>query len=242
MRSGLTGGALFLLALVATTPAPGHPAKPPPVPAYPPREVDEIPAEDEDQYRSHVTAIRPPVPRLKARIIGSQEKLEVTWTGRPPLIVRGSQGEPMARMSSKGVFLNELSPTAYLSTERYARVSMPVTVDPMGDPQWRWVATPGPISWYEHRAQWMKAERPEIVGDGARPVTIFHWSVPARLGRREIRIVGALDWIPDRSAIREQRSKVSSPLASAGILAAALGIGWLAGMRIRRRIAPDAAA
>jgi hypothetical protein len=236
------GSAFSLIALLVPPSALGHPAKPPPPPVYPPREVEEIPAEDEDQYRSYVTAIRPRIPGLKAGIIGNQEKLEVTWTGRRPLIVEGSQGEPMARMNSKGIFLNELSPTAYLSTERYGRASLPVTADPSAEPDWRLVETPGPISWYEHRAQWMEAERPAIVGDGTRGVTIFHWKVPARLGGREVSIRGALDWVPDPAAIREQRSDVSSPLLSAAILIAAGGFGWLAGLWVRRRVAPEIAA
>jgi hypothetical protein len=241
MLVATAGGALSLVALVVPPPALGHPAKPPPPPVYPPPEVEEIPPEDEDQYRSDVTAIRPRIPGLRARIVGNQEKLEVTWTGERPLVVEGSQGEPMARMSSKGIFLNELSPTAYLSTERYARASLPVTADPRAEPRWRLIETPGPISWYEHRAQWMEAERPAIVGEGARGVTIFHWEVPARLGGREITIRGALDWVPDPAAIREQRSDVSSPLLSAAILIAAGSFGWLAGVRVRRRLAPDAA-
>jgi hypothetical protein len=240
--AAIAGGGLTVLGLVVTQPALGHPAKPPPPLVYPPREVEEIPAEEEDQYRSYVTAVRPRVPGLKARIIGNQDKLEVTWTGNRPLVVEGSQGEPMARMSSKGIFLNELSPTAYLSTERYGRASLPVTADPTAAPRWRRVETPGPISWYEHRAQWMEAERPTIVGDGARGVTIFHWSVPARLGGREIAIRGALDWVPDPAAIREQRSGVSSPLLSAAILIVAGGFGWLVGVQVRRRLAPDLAA
>jgi hypothetical protein len=235
------GCALALLGLVAPPSALGHPAKPPPPPVYPPREVEEIPAEDEDQYRSYVTAIRPRIPGLKARIIGNQEKLELRWTGRRPLIVEGSQGEPMARMNSNGIFVNELSPTAHLSTERYGRAPLPVNADPSAEPEWRLIETPGPISWYEHRAQWMEAERPAIVGDGARGVTIFHWKVPARLGGREISIRGALDWVPDPAAIREQQSDVSSPLLSAAFLIMAAGLGWLAGVGVRRWVAPDAA-
>ena len=225
---------LIALGLIAPTSARSHSAPPPPPPVMPPPQVEEIPEDDADQYRSRVTAIRPRVPGLRAQVIGRQEKLEITWTGKVPLVVEGSLGEPMLRMSSEGVEANERSPTAILSTERYAQVRLPDSADPKAPPRWRFIASPGPISFYEHRAQWMEADRPEVVGDGARALTIFHWEIPARLGKRSIAIRGALDWLPDAEAIRDQRSEVSSPLLSAAILAAALGAGWLAGIGIRR--------
>lgn len=232
--------ALFLSSVVFDAPAAlAHPAKPPPPPAAPPPVVDPIPAEDEDQYRSQVSSVRPPVPGLEARIVGNQDKLELTWTGETPLVVEGVEGEPMVRMSARGIELNERSPTAYLSADRYAEVSVPGVVDPDAPPRWRRVESPGPISWYEHRAQWMNASRPEVVGDGGQGTTIFHWRVPARLGDREVVIRGSLDWLPDPSAIRAERSEVSSPLASAGILAAAMALGALVGVVVRRRIELD---
>lgn len=219
----------------------GHSGRPPPPPATPPPNVKEIPKDDRAQYRSYVTSISPRVPGLTALIVGRQTKLKITWIGRTPLIVEGTQGEPMVRMSAKGVEINELSPSAYLSAERYGRVPIPADVDPNASPRWRKIESPGPISWYEHRAQWMKASRPAAVGDGARAVGLFHWQVPARLGTRQIRIRGALDWLPDPAAIREERSEVSSPLLSALILIAALAVGALVGVFVRRRLDPDAA-
>ncbi len=226
----------FAAACLLSPPAAGHPATPPPPPAYPPQEAEEIPEEDEERYRSRVTAIKPPVRGLRARIVGNQEKLEVTWTGEPALVVMGTQGEPMVRMSARGIDINERSPSAYLSAERYARVTLPVAADPRAPPRWRRIESPGSMSWYDHRAQWMRTERPEIVGEGDRPVTIFHWRVPARLGERRIVIEGALDWVPDPSAIRAERSRASSPLLSAAILSVALAAGWLGGMHLRRRV------
>jgi hypothetical protein len=233
-------GAVFLSAVTLGAPAAfAHPAKPPPPPAAPAPDVEPIPAEDEDQYVSHVTAVRPRVPGLEARIVGNQDKLEVTWTGDSPLVVDGVEGEPMLRMSSRGIEINERSPSAYLSSDRYAEVSMPGQADADAPPRWRRIEDPGPISWYEHRAQWMRAERPGVVGDGADGTTVFHWSIPARLGGQELAIRGSLDWLPDPAAIRAERSEVSSPLLSALILAVAMGLGALTGVAIRSRLEPD---
>jgi hypothetical protein len=233
--------ALAAMALAAPGSGWAHPAKPPPPPVAPPPVVEPIPPEDEDQYRSHVTAIKPTVPGLEARILGGQDKLEVTWTGRTPLVVEGTEGEPMVRISSAGIEINERSPSAYLSADRYAAVSLPADVDPDAPPRWRRIESPGPISWYEHRAQWMEPSRPGIVGDGSRGLTIFHWRVPARLGDRRVVIRGGLDWIPDPSAVRDERSDTASPLLSAGILTAALALGAGVGVLIRRRVAPTVA-
>jgi len=235
-------GAVFLSSAAFGAPAAfAHPAAPPPPPARPPPVVDPIPPDDEDQYVSRVTSIKPRVPGLEVRILGGQEKIEFTWTGKHWLVVEGVEGEPMVRMSARGIEINERSSTAFLSADRYAEVAVPGTVDPSAQPRWRRIESPGPISWYEHRAQWMTAERPEVVGDGDRGTTVFHWRIPARLGDRQLVIRGSLDWLPDPDAIRAERSEVSSPLASAGILAATMALGALVGVFVRRRVESEPA-
>lgn len=231
-------GAAVLLAYVVLGPPPalGHTVAPPAPLRAPPPNVEEIPEEDENLYRSYVIGIRPEVPGLVARVVGRQDKLEVTWTGKRPLVVEGVEGEPMVRMSAKGIEINERSPSAHLATERYGRVTLPAEADAGAEPSWRRIESPGPISWFEHRAHWLRASRPHAVGNGARGVTIFHWRVPARLGTRRVEILGALDWLPDPSAVRKQRSEVSSPVLSALVLVAAMGGGALAGIVVRRRV------
>lgn len=224
------------LAVGGAGPAGAHPARPPAPPASPPPAVEEIPIADRDRYRSHVTAIEPPVPGLEARILGDQEKLEVSWTGRTPLVVEGYRGEPMIRLSAAGVEVNERSPSAYLSGDRYAAISIPAQADPRAAPSWQPLESPGSISWYDHRTQWMRPERPEIVGDGSRGLTIFHWRVPARLGDQRIAIRGGLDWLPDPAAVRAERSGTSSPLLAAGLLALAAALGAAVGVVLRRRM------
>ena len=220
------------------TPAFGHGARPPAPPTAPPADVRPIPAEDEARYRSDVTRIAPPVADLEARIVGGDEKLELRWTESEPLVVIGTQGEPMLRLSDAGIEINERSPSAYLSADRYAEVALPGDVDADARPQWRLIDSPGPISWYEHRAHWMEAERPAIVGDGGGPATIFHWTVPVEIAGRRHVIRGALEWIPDPEAVRERVDVSDGALASGLILLAALAAGWFAGVRVRDRVMP----
>jgi len=223
----------------AAPPAPGHPATPPAPPESPPRVVEEIPADDVDRYRSHVTSIEPPLEGLEARILGGQEKFEISWTKPRPLVVEGYRGEPMIRLSAAGIEFNRRSPSAYLSGDRYAAITVPPQADASAPPSWRPLESPGSISWYDHRTQWMRAERPAIVGDGTRGVTIFHWRVPARLGDRRISIRGGLDWLPDPAAVRAARSGTSSPLLAIALLGGAGGLGALVGLALRRRLEPQ---
>lgn len=232
---GTTFCAFVVLACTVPAAAAAHPALPPPVPSTPPRSVDPIPEEDQDLYQSRVAAVKPRVPGLSAEILGGDEKLQVTWKGEPPLVILGTEGEPMLRLSSAGVELNERSPSVFLAADRYAQVPLPTSVDPSSPPRWRRIDSPGSISWYEHRAQWMDADRPPVVGDGTEPRPIFHWRVPALLGDQSVTIAGTLDWIPDASAIRSERSDVSSPLLSAAILIAAMALGAGVGVLVRRR-------
>jgi hydrogenase/urease accessory protein HupE len=227
---------LLAFATLDISPAHAHPAKPPPPPATPPRAVDEIPGDDASLYHSRVTAIRPKVPGLSAKVLGGDERLEVTWTGQPPLVVLGTEGEPMFRLSSAGVEFNELSPSVYLTADRYAQVPQPANVDPRAQPRWRRVERPGRFSWYDHRIHWLDDERPEIVGDGSEPATIFHWKVPAVLGDQPIKLVGALDWAPDPGAIRANRSSTSGELVTAAILLVAMALGAGVGVLYRRRV------
>ena len=234
-------GSLALACLAAPL-AWGHSAGPPPPPATPPPDVNPIPSEDEELYHSRVTAIKPQMVGLSVEILGGDEKLQVTWTGEPPLVILGTQGEPMISLSPRGVEVNQLSPSVFLSGDRYAQVPHPANVDPNAAPQWRLIDSSGSFSWYEHRAQWMDAERPPIVGDGTKAVTVFHWRVPALLGDRPVTIVGVLDWVPDPGAIRADRSAVSSPLQSAAILLAAMALGAGIGVLVRRRLEAGVAA
>jgi len=136
-------------------------------------------------------------------------------------------------MSVRGVSINARSPYAYRAGERFGRADPPAGVDPSAPPVWNKVAPPGSFSWYEHRAQWMRTERPTVVGDGASATLIRNWEVPATLGDRELSITGVLEWVPDPQAVRDRASEVSSPALSALILTGALVLGALIGARVR---------
>ncbi len=218
----------------------GHPSTTPtPPPATGP---SLIPPDDETQYRSEVTAIDPAIPGLSARILGGQEQIEVSWSGPEPVVIEGAEGEPMLRFGPAVIEVNERSPSAYESSERFGRVEVPPQADPDARPIWRPIASVGSFAWYEHRAQWMSAERPAVVGDGDEAVTIRDWTVPVEVGGREAAIEGTLRWVPDPAIVREQGSGDSSPVLSAVVLVAAMALGALVGLRLRPRLMASRAA
>lgn len=231
------GGAVAALAAAAAAiPAPAG-AHGPPLPEGPERipRHNLIPPQDRPSYHSRVTAVEPALPGLRARILGNQDLLEVVWRGSAPLEILGTGGEPMFRVSRRGVEVNRHSPSAWRSLERFGRVPVPDYADPRLAPRWEQLVGPGPWRWNEHRAQWMRAQRPEVVGDGSRRRKVLDWAVPVRAGSRTARIRGTLRWVPNPEAVREQRSEVSSPLLSLAIVAAAMLLGAAIGAQVRDR-------
>ena len=202
-----------------------------------------IPADERASYHAEVLRVRPRLPGLETRILGEQEYLEVTWTGKGPLEILGTGGEPMFRLMAQGVEVNRRSPTAYAAADRFGRVPAPPDADASAPPVWQQIAEgAGPWRWHDPRIQWRGEERPEVVGAGARLTRIRRWSVPLRAGTRAGQIDGILDWLPQTSAIRAQRSRVSEPLLSAAIILVALVVGAFAGVYVRDRVMPGAEA
>jgi hypothetical protein len=144
----------------------------------------------------------------------------------------------MTRTSVEG---NERSPTLWASSERNAPPSLPLGPAATAQPRWRLLARGSGFAWFEHRARWSRPERPRSVGDGADPIKISNWRVPLSVSGRPVELQGDLWWLPDPEAYRARQSAVSSPLLSAAILAAAMVIGALVGVLLRRRLEPRAA-
>jgi hypothetical protein len=201
-----------------------------------------IPKGDRESYFSRVTSVSPRVAGLQVRMLGHQELLELTWRGRTPLVVVGGEGEPMFRIGRGGVEVNRHSPSAWRSAERFGRLRVPDYASPRAVPLWEPLAGPGPWRWNEHRAQWMTAKRPAVVGDGGTRRKIHDWTVPVRIGRRPVRISGTLEWVPAAKPRSDGGSQASSPLLWGAFLLAMLGLGAARAVKLRGRpgaSAPD---
>ncbi len=237
VRAALAAAVAVLLVMPAAAPAHpgGRPGPPPNLAGLP----HLIPKGDRASYHSQVLLVRPRQAGLKAEVLGTQDTIEIVWKGRTPLIVVGRYGEPMFRLTRAGVEANERSPTVWQAVERFGRSPIPADADGDAPPEWRQLdAGAGPWRWQDPRIQWRGAKRPAAVGDGAQRTRIRRWSIPVRIGDREARVEGALDWIPSAAIVRDQRSHVSEPLLSALVLLVALALGAWIGARVRDRRAP----
>ncbi len=233
------GAALAVLLLMPAAAA-GHPGARPGPPPNLAGLPHLIPERDRASYHSQVLVVRPQQAGLKAEVLGTQDTIEIVWKGKTPLVVVGRYGEPMFRLTQAGVEVNERSPTVWQAVERFGRSPVPADADGDAAPRWRQLDSgAGPWRWQDPRIQWRRAARPAAVGDGAQRTRIRRWSIPVRIGDREARVEGALDWIPSAAIVRDQRSHVSEPLLSALVLLVAMALGaWLGVLVRNRRIPP----
>lgn len=230
-------GALAAGLLLPSTGA-GHPGTRPAPPPNLEGLPHLIPKRDRPSYHSQVSAVRPELAELQAEVLGPQDLLEITWKGETPLIVVGRHGEPMFRLTPKGVEVNQRSPTTYEAAERFGRVPAPPAADADAEPQWQLLAPgPGPWRWHDPRIQWRRARRPDSVRGDERTL-IRRWSIPVRAGTRDARVEGVLEWIPSADAIRAERSDASDPLTSGLVLLIAMAVGAWTGRAFRARIRP----
>lgn len=154
-------------------------------------------------YTSTVKEIRPSARDVEARVLGGDDRLEVTNRGRRELVVIGYDGEPFVRIDARGVYENVRSPATYQSRDRFALVTVPSTADPNAPPEWKKVADGDSYDWHDHRIHWMSGlDAPVIVDATDRRHHIFNWQVPGTVDGARFTIVGSLDWAPPQGRSR----------------------------------------
>jgi hypothetical protein len=181
-------------------------------------------------YRSTVISVTPEN-TAEAVVLGRDDRLQLTRTGRAELIVRGYEGEPYLRFADDGVYVNEHSPARYLNDDRFGNVPIPDEADPRAAPVWTRVARSGTYEWHDHRIHWMGKTRPAAVRrDPGREQRVFDWAVPITAGAVSGRISGHLDYVP----VANDPWPARFVGASVGALLLA-GLGALLVPRLRRR-------
>jgi len=110
-----------------------------------------------------------------------------------PVLVLGRSGEPFLRFSAAGVEVNSRSPL-WIENERARGEAIEDDGDPASAPAWRRVSVAPRLAWIEFRA-WPGADEPRLVAPRDRRVrSRFAWSIPLRVGGREIVLVGLTTW------------------------------------------------
>jgi len=152
-------------------------------------------------YRSHVTAIRPPVPGLTARVLLLDDQLELADAGSATVVVLGYEGEPYLRFDRGGVWRNVNSPAYWLNLDRSGQVTPPLSASAKAQPLWRLVARTRAYHWHDHRIHWMSTILPPAIAAAPRrPRHVFDWAVPLLVGGRPATIQGSLDYVPPQAA------------------------------------------
>jgi hypothetical protein len=132
-------------------------------------------------FEARLAGLRPPVPGVRAQVLGGDLKLQLTVSGSHTVVVLGLLGEPFLRFSPAGVQANAASPTAWND----GVVSRSSAVAAARGPAWRRVAAGHTFAWHENRLR----PRP-IVAGGTTPRRVAAWSVPLVVDGRRTSVTG----------------------------------------------------
>lgn len=179
-------------------------------------------------FRSVIRAVSPHVPGLQVRVLGFDDRLELTnRTGRT-VVVYGYDGEPYARVLASGaVQVNVRSPAVYLNDDRFGEAEVPASARPGAAPAWRTLDKTLRFAWHDHRIHWMARSLPPQVHDQAQRTKILDYRVPLRVGSERGQIAGTLLWVGSPSS--------GFPLAAVVSLVIGASLAILAVVLVRRR-------
>lgn len=112
-------------------------------------------------YRTTVTAVRPPSDVIAVDVEGGDAFLRLSAAAGHEVVVLGYDGEPYLRIRPDGVVeQNRRSYATYYNEERDGRTDVPAIVDNDAEPEWDRVGHGGAWAWHDHRAHWMGTEPP----------------------------------------------------------------------------------
>ena len=180
-------------------------------------------------YRSHVLAITPHIPGLKARILYGDDQVLLTNRSGETIVIRGYSGEPYLLFKNNEIYYNFNSPSQYLNADRYAKAPVPKHAKASARPEWRRLVSGDVWAWHDHRIHWMSPIPPQVIKAAPRKRHhIFDWSVTATANGKKFLIKGALNYVPP--------PKQSFPVGLALTLGSLIGVGLIGLFALRRVI------
>ena len=160
------------------------------------------------EFRSVVTGIRPNAAGLQVRVLGFDDRLELTNRSGKTVVISGYEGEPYARILADGTVLSESIPLVPRRPRAWlchiCATSGPVASLPSGArsgayPEWKTLDRVGTFQWHDHRAHWMGRGLPPTVKDQSRKTRVFNYRIPISTSGRPGRITGTLYWVGSES-------------------------------------------
>ncbi|GAA4905348.1 hypothetical protein LX16_3528 [Stackebrandtia albiflava] len=173
----------------------------------------------ESDYVVTVTGV-PDIPGVTVRTVEKGARLEISTT-TVTVEVLGYAGEPYAELRPDGLYVNRMSPAAYLNQQADDAEPVPEWASAAQAPQWVKAGDEPRLRWYDHRAHWMsESPPPAVVADPARDHRVMEWTIPLRTGIRLHAVTGTVDWLAP--------PQTPSWLAGALLLAAATAAAGVA--------------
>ena len=151
-------------------------------------------------YESRLTQVSPPVGGLHVHLTDLGTKVQLTNDARHDVIVLGYSGEPYLRIGPRGVFENTRSPAVTINRSATNPGAPPKSADATAPPTWRKVSSGRTASWHDHRAHFMGTSDPPLIERNRDRRLVFdHWSIPLRVGGRDVAVDGIIAYVPPPS-------------------------------------------
>ncbi|MEA2443513.1 MAG: hypothetical protein QOJ12_805 [Thermoleophilales bacterium] len=160
-------------------------------------------------YEARVEGFRPPAPGLVARVLGSDQRLELRVEPGRVVVVLGVEHEPFLRFSSAGVEANLASPTAVS-----ARVIASADAVVAATARWRRIAGGHVFAWHESRLRPL----PHVSDSSSQPRRVAGWSIPLIVDAHAARLEGG-EWHAIRPPLWPWLAAGALALALSGVAA-----------------------
>lgn len=143
-------------------------------------------------YRSSITAVPT---GLTARVVGGDDRLEITRTTAKEVVIMGYGGEPYLRLDAQGTWENRNSPAVALNDVRQTSEAIPAAATKIA-PDWVQTGTGTSVVFHDHRAHWMASRPPaKVRADPSQERVLYDWSVPVAVDGTAGEITGDLTWL-----------------------------------------------
>lgn len=152
-------------------------------------------------YISVIQGIEPPETGrgIEVRMIDYDSQIEVENRSGETVTVIGYQGEPYARIESRGsVYLNARSPSLAPSNDRLGRTPPTGEEDATAPPNWIRVGDDGTFRWFDRRSHYRRRGLPPAVTDETKRTLLWSYRIPIRVGETPAAIRGDLYWLGRR--------------------------------------------